>query len=391
MTRRFALAVLVAVMTAACGKRGDPHPPVPVIPKATSDLVVTQRGARLLLSWSYPSLTTAGKSLPSIKRVIVYRYVEELPVSQPPRDVTTLLPGDINPTVPPPIALFAKIPPVTPAQFAKLRVKADTLEAAALPAATAGARLTYEDQPPLRTSDGRPVRVNYAVQTVGTSATGETSNIATIVPLNVPVPPSGLTATAKPEGVELAWQAPQATVTGVAKPPVAGYNVYRISEGQSEDDAAAPVNTAPISRTTDTDVPPYGTFRYFVRAVASTAPLIESDLSATVSATFKDLLPPPVPTGLAALVETKQVRLLWDPVDAPDLAGYLVYRSEGSGIPLSSVSQPILLTPKPITEANYRDNPDPGISYFYEVSAVDKSGNESKKAKTDWVLVPKTP
>ena len=46
----------------ACGKRGDPRPPVPVIPAATSDLVVTQRADRVLLSWAYPALTTAGKT-----------------------------------------------------------------------------------------------------------------------------------------------------------------------------------------------------------------------------------------------------------------------------------------------------------------------------------------
>jgi fibronectin type 3 domain-containing protein len=46
----------------------------------------------------------------------------------------------------------------------------------------------------------------------------------------------------------------------------------------------------------------------------------------------------------------------------------------------------------PLTQTNYTDaTVHPGISYFYEVSSVDKSGNESKPAKTDWVLVPKTP
>lgn len=373
------LAALVLIVLAACGKRGDPHPPVPQIPKATSDLVVAQRGSHLLLSWSYPSLTTAGKSLPVVRRVVVYRYVEGFP-------------AEINVTDPQPIALFAKIPPLTPAQFAKLRTRVDSIESANLPAATAGARLTYEDNPPLRTTDGRPERITYVVQTEGSSATGEMSNLASIVPLEVPLPPAGLTAAAKPEGIELTWQAPEKGIGGAAKPPLAGYNVYRFAEGQTEEDAA-PANPAPVTRTTYTDVPPYGTFNYFVRAVASAGPpVIESDPSATVKATYKDLLPPPVPTGLAALVETKAVRLIWEPVDAPDLAGYMVYRSEGSGIPLSSVSKPIPLTAKPITDANFRDTaPDPGISYFYEVSAVDKSGNESKRAKTDWVLVPKTP
>ena len=70
---RGSLAVL-ALTLAACGKRGDPRPPVPIIPKATSDLVVTQRGPKVILAWSYPALTTAGKSLTKVKRVMVYRF-----------------------------------------------------------------------------------------------------------------------------------------------------------------------------------------------------------------------------------------------------------------------------------------------------------------------------
>src|SRR6266498_2081029 len=101
---------LSLVVLAACGKRGDPHPPVPIIPKATNDLVVSQRGANVVLAWSYPSLTTAGKKLDTVHRVVVYRYVEELPATQPPRDVKTLLPGDVDLTQPPAIALFAKVP-----------------------------------------------------------------------------------------------------------------------------------------------------------------------------------------------------------------------------------------------------------------------------------------
>src|SRR5256885_10321848 len=86
---------LVVILFVACGKRGDPKPPVPIIPKATSDLVVTQRGTHIMLAWSYPSLTTSGKSLAKFSRVVVYRYVEPLPVAPTGRDPNAILPGDI--------------------------------------------------------------------------------------------------------------------------------------------------------------------------------------------------------------------------------------------------------------------------------------------------------
>lgn len=379
-------------MLAACGKRGDPHPPVPVIPKATSDLVVAQRGPKLILSWSYPALTTSGQKLAAIRRVVLYRYVEELPATQPARDQKTLLPGDIDPTVPTAIALFAKIPPLGPMQFTKLRERVESIEGANLAGATVGARLVYEDAPSFQTTDGRPVRVNYAVVTEGEEARSEMSNIATIVPIDVALPPTGLTAAARPEGVVLTWVAPEKGITGSAKPRVAGYDVYRYPAGQEMEELATPVNASPISKTTYTDIPAYGGYNYRVVAVSTVGPpRLESELSEAATATYKDLLPPPTPTGLTVLVETKVVRLVWNPVEAPDLAGYRVYRTEVEGPQRKFVGR-VLYTPQLLKETNWRDTfIDPGIEYYYEVTAVDTSGNESAPAKSDFVLVPKTP
>lgn len=354
------LLALSFVALVACGKRGDPKPPVPVIPKATSDLVVTQRGANVILSWSYPSLTTAGKTLTGIRRIVVYRHAEELPAT-------------------------GSAPPLAAPQFNKLRKQIDSIDGASLPAMSSGSRLTYLDAPSFHTSDGHPMRVTYSVVTEGEEARSDLSNLASIVPLDVPVAPPSLTATPNVKGVALKWDAPQTSVTAGAKPVLTGYNIYR-------GEATTPLNSAPITDTTYVDVPPYGDHEYRVTAVAgSGTPRIESEASPVAKVTYKDLLPPPAPTDLAALVETKAVRLVWDPVDSPDLAGYKVYRTEVYGEEKKFAAK-ITLTPKPITATNYRDvTVDIGISYFYEVTAVDKSGNESAAAKSDWAMAPKTP
>ena len=112
--KKFLAALALVVL--ACGKRGDPHPPIPVIPAATSDLVVTQRADRVLLSWSYPSLTTAGKNLPDVRRISIYRFEEPLPAS----------PG------------ASRIPTVPQAQFTKLSTRIDSIEKANLADATTG-------------------------------------------------------------------------------------------------------------------------------------------------------------------------------------------------------------------------------------------------------------
>jgi hypothetical protein len=379
--KRFCALFLLAAV--ACGKRGDPRPPVPIIPKATSDLVVTQRGSKVILTWSYPSLTTAGKNLTGVRRVAVWRASEELPVAAA---------GSIDTSNPQPVNLFAKIPPLTPTQFAKLRTRVDAIDASSLPTVTSGARLVYEDTPQIKTTDGRPIRQTYAVVTETASARSDLSNLAAIVTVEVPSAPSDLTADAKAKGVALSWQKPPD-----AKADLPGYNIYRRGEKESEDTLAAPINTSPVSTTTYTDTPAYGTFTYVVRAVASAGtPRIESEPSAPVTATFKDLTPPPAPASMNALIETHAVRLVWDPVTAPDLAGYMLYREEGIG----HVEQPggiksvgvIDLIHHLINTTTYVD-PDAllGISYRYAVAAVDKNGNESERVWTPWVTVPKTP
>jgi hypothetical protein len=369
--------VVVLVLAIACGKRGDPRPPVPVIPQATSDLVVTQRGSDIVLTWGYPSLTTAGKSLTSIRRVSVFRYSEPLPPSAvvTPRD--TAAP---EPAVPDAVTLFAKIPTLTAAQFAKLSTRVHSIEGANLGSATVGARLEYRERPPVQTPAGQPIRYTYAVVTEGINARSDLSNLMAIVPLPVAAPPPRLTAAAETEGVRLQWPTPTTTASGSGKPVIAGYDIYRDDESLEK-----PVNPTPVTAATYLDQPPYGEHTYRVTAVASAGPpKIQSDPSPAARATFKDLVPPPPPASVTTLLETNVVRLIWDPVQAVDLVGYNVYRTEGTGR--------IKLTPHPTTDSNFLDESvSAGIEYFYSVTSVDKSGNESPATNSERILVPKTP
>ncbi|HSP33272.1 MAG TPA: hypothetical protein VLU46_03030, partial [Thermoanaerobaculia bacterium] len=350
--KRLLLFVVVAAL--ACGKRGDPHAPVPLIPKATSDLLVTQRASTLFLQWSYPAVTTAGKSLPSIRRISIYRYSEELPATTPAGTATPVTDA----------RSFGTATLLTAAQFAKLSHRVDSIEGANLPASSSGSKLVYEDSPPLHSSSGRPLRITYAVVTEGQTARSEYSNLASIVPLDAAVAPAGIVANAKPEGVVLTWTAPAASVTGAKTPAVVGYNVYRIAQGAQTDQFTAPLNSSPVTKTTYTDVPPYGTFDYRITAVAAAGPpRIESDPSAPVTATFKDLVPPPPPAFVTALVETNRVRLVWGPVDAPDLQGYNVYRTEKAGRVKFTYGLPI-------PQTNFEDiSMLPGIEYYYSVTS----------------------
>ena len=97
-------------------------------------------------------------------------------------------------------------------------------------------------------------------------------------------------------------------------------------------DLDAPINNAPVKETTYRDTPGYGEHEYRVAAVATAGPpLMQSDPSAPVRVTFRDLVAPPAPETITPLIEQRAVRLVWDAVDAPDLAVYRLYRSEGVG------------------------------------------------------------
>ena len=396
VTHRQVLAVLVIAGSIACGKRGDPRPPVPVIPKATTDLVVTQRADQVILSWSYPSLTTAGRSLTDIRRISVFRYVEELPASGVGIDPKAISPGEIDASTPQPIALFAKIPTLPQAQFIKLSQRVDSIEKANLTSATAGAKLVFSDKPAFRSTDGRPVRITYAVVTEGATARGEISNLAIIVPLPVATSPAGLTATAKPEGIVLAWEEPKTSVSGEEAPVIGGYRIYRNAPGEAVNEFAVPINTAPLRATTYTDTPPYGEHEYRVTAVAVEGPpLLQSNASNPVSVTFRDLVAPPAPASATPLVELNSIRVVWDAVEAPDLVGYRVYRQEGVGH--ENVADPgergtIRLVSDPIAATTYLNRPvSLGLAFRYGITSVDKSGNESARTWTDWIVAPKTP
>ena len=304
-------------------------------------------------------MTTAGKSLTEVRRITILRYVEPLPVP----------PG----TVP-------------EAQFIRLSTKVESIEKANLANATAGAKLLFTDAPPLRSADNRPVRLTYAVVTEGVVARSAPSNLAVILPLPVAVPPAGVKATAKAEGVVVTWDEPKQSVGDQGPPVIIGYHLYRNAPGQPFDELSAPITAAPVKGTTYTDTPPYAEHDYRVAAVASTGPpLLQSDASAPARVAFRDLVPPPAPGKVTALVETNLIRLLWDPVTAPDLAGYFVYRWDGP-VRLK------LCCPTAINQTNFLDiSMQLGVPYRYEVTAVDKSGNESAPGSSETITIPKTP
>jgi hypothetical protein len=94
-------------------------------------------------------------------------------------------------------------------------------------------------------------------------------------------------------------------------------------------------------------------------------------LSVRITVGPPDTQAPSAPVGVAAAAAGLTVALTWNANSEADLAGYRVYRSAtpGSGYEL--------VTAQLVTGATYNDTTPAAGAYYYVITAVDQSGNES--------------
>ncbi len=216
------------------------------------------------------------------------------------------------------------------------------------------------------------------------------SNVVSVRVLPVPAPPSGVHAETTESAIELAWSAP---AEGASAGTVVGYRVYRatIPAGVALPPEFTDVSQlhltggldligpAPSTRFRDTQFAFDATYVYVVRSVGgSEGQSVESGDSRPIVVTPKDIFPPAAPQRLIVLIVPAtqtvpaNVELSWDISTEPDLAGYWVYRSEQPDNPGLRLNSQLLLSP------TFRDMTAlSGKRYYYRVSAVDRSGNES--------------
>jgi hypothetical protein len=138
----------------------------------------------------------------------------------------------------------------------------------------------------------------------------------------------------------------------------------------------APSNTYRFVIRTADEVPNWSFFSNV--AVVTTAALPDTNKHG-------DETPPPPVAGLTANPTGGGISLTWSPSSAPDVAGYLVYRSY-------SQHEYEALTQDLVYETTYLDGDVlPGVSYSYSVTAVDYSGNESPLAQAVSATAPSVP
>lgn len=324
--------------------------------------------------------------------MLVFTYPDRLMNGDPLRDIAAL---EIHRAADPSPALTAARPParggavpgdeapgsaarreaanvrVAEQAFFREAKRVDVLEVPGIAERTRGATVVYRDPlGPLLASGKPPKTLAYAVVSVRRG--GERSPLSNIVTVSPDVPPGppAITSVAPEEGrICLEWTAPATDLLG-RPATVGGYRVYRRT--LPDEEYGAPLNADPITGSVyvDTTAPYGGNHVYTVRATLAGKPKVEGVPAPEVGVDYRDVFPPAAPSRLDALPEGTQVRLVWEPVTAPDLAAYIVYRAEEgvAPIPLVGGTNQTFFTDLLVV---------PRHRYRYTVVAVDTAGNRS--------------
>lgn len=318
---------LAALSLAGCGYVGDPLPPRLEIPKQIEDLRGVQRGDQLIVVFT-PTLEATDKT-----------FLKEL------RDVEL------------------RIGPVPEGGFdmGRWAAGATRLKVADFAAGT------HEMQTTATPWAGKDVVI--AVRTQGPRS--RYSDWSNVLAMHVVAPlerPSGLKATPDARGPYLQWSG-----AGTS------FRVWRLTEGE-QTPVILGVSGEPAWL--DAGVEAGKTYTYTVQQLAGeTGKEAESELSPQLMYRHDDVFPPAVPAGLQALAALQTIELSWDRNAESDLAGYHVYRAEGSG-ELKRIGALL-------GQASYSDKAvESGKRYRYAVSAVDEKGNESKASAAVEIAAP---
>ena len=350
--------LLAALVLHACGKKLPPQAPLQVVPARPAALSVAQEGTEVVLRFPYPRQTVTGEALTDLTKVTVYR---ELVAARPGMK-------------PPP-------PPEGPARareeqtFLLRAEKVLEMSRAEMDDATVGSEVVARDSLLPLLEEGRlgKVFLRYGVAaTRGAKGAGDLSPLTSILPAIPPGNPIHLTSEVEDRRVCLSWLSPVDMLDGTRPPKVAGYVVYR--RKPDEEEYGPPLGIAlhaPLF--VDETAQSNQRYLYTVRATSiRELPLVLGPPADEILVDTKDVFAPPAPEGLLVLVEAGANRVLWNPVLSPDLAGYRLFRREPDGT--------WRLLAENLKEPSYVDERAPKDA-AYGVTAVDTSGNESRRAE----------
>ncbi len=345
----FAFCFLLLFLS-ACGKIGDPLPPIPRTPLIVNELDVTQQGSRLIVSIP---LVRAPRMTPP-QAVVIYRLIENAATSG----------GLTQETFASRASIIKELP------LDKLAVGSTVL--------------TYQDELDLN-AQPKDARYRYAIRLLNTDGrAADFSNYALIEPLaDLAAAPVELKSQLTQTELVISWMPSAANENGTTPANVFGYNLYRKAI-LKEDDALVKLNPQPLKTARYTDKAfAFGTqYEYIVRPLSAapgkTTDLIEGNASEVLKIQPLDTFAPAKPFTPTIASTNAQMSLFWASNAEADLVGYNIYRAEDKAAP---DAQWVKLNAKTHTPTTFRDERvQVGKVYFYRIAAVDNAGNESPRS-----------
>jgi hypothetical protein len=342
-----AAAALAAVLC-GCGTPGAPEPPSLNLPDRVANLAATRTGNEVALTWTMPRRNTDKLFLKSDVAVRVCRKETAGSACSGAGADLLLAPGvkgEFTDTLPPTLAAGAPRP------------------------------LSYFVE--LKNRNGRSAGLSNAAQVVAGEA---------------PAPVEGLTADVRKAGVLLRWTPAAGEASVRLRRKLLTLPAAKPRQGLLEPEPEPAERNLLVEagsrsgRALDKEIRFGQVYEYraqrLVRVTVDGQTVeLAGPLSAAVRVEAKDIFPPAVPTGLAAVATAGDngsetaIDLSWQPVTDSDLAGYTVYRREGAG-EWKRISPAQPLAPPAFHDAEVQ----PGRSYRYAVTAIDQGRHESARS-----------
>ncbi len=275
-----------------------------------------------------------------------------------------------------------------------------------------GSEAAFNETLPKALAAGEPRELTYFVELRNRNGrSAGLSNAAVVVAGEAPAPVAGLKAEVRKAGVVLRWtpaaQESAATAIRLQRKLLTPVTAKKNASQQgplggplapapepSEQNLLVEMSGQAPGRALDEETHFGETYEYRAQRVARVAvggQTVELDgaLSAPVRVEVEDVFPPAVPAGLAAVASAGEnggelaIDLSWQPDTEADLAGYIVYRREGSGDwRRISAAEPV------VGPAFHDAHVQAGRTYGYAVTAVDQSGHESGRSAEAEEAVP---
>jgi hypothetical protein len=361
-----ALCLAAAQFLAGCGTPAAPQPPSLKLPVPVADLAAIRTGNQVTLHWTMPKKNTDR----------------------------LLLKGDV--------AGFVCRSTCGAASGTCGADRGNCVAAGAAQSVAPGAVGSFIETLPAELAAGAPRPLSYFVELKnGNGRSAGLSNDAVVLAGVAPAPVDNLTVEVRKQGVVLRWTNSDADaqkssairlqrklLTPPASKPHEGMLAPQpepVEQNLLVDSCALGGRVGGCSAL-DNSIHFGQVYEYRAQRVARVTVEgktleLAGELSAPVRVEARDIFPPAVPTGLAAVATTGEngagnaIDLSWQPVTDADLAGYIVYRREGDG-GWQRISPAGPLVPPAFHDSQVQ----PGHSYRYAVSSISQGGNESARS-----------